>query len=122
MWGRVHDEPEVFALLAGVEDLLASQGCLEGAGGCADFAVDDLGMLDGVGGEEMGQWAYIIFLSFNSCYGLSDGVFLEVVDDARDFGDLWVVRDASVATRGSLEARTSGMMRSLVGLFLVAKR
>jgi hypothetical protein len=70
MWGLVHDDPEIFALLASANNLPASERFLELGAASADFAVN-IGIVDG---DDLGE-------------GLADEVFADIVDYARDFGD-----------------------------------
>ena len=65
-------EVEVLPLLCGAGDAFAGDGLLEGLGGAANFAVDDVIFEGGAGFD-----------------GAVDEVVAEVVDYAGDFADLW---------------------------------
>ena len=70
---RVHDHPEVFALLPRIHNLLASHGFLECFGAAAHFAIYD-----------------VIILCDNGRDLATDGVLLEIMHDTCDFSYLSV--------------------------------
>lgn len=71
MWCRIHDKPEVFALLSRIKDFLACEAFLELCMGTTDFAVDDV-ILCGEDGRD----------------GTIYDVFSKVVNSACDLSNL----------------------------------
>lgn len=95
---RVHDKPEVFALLPRIEDLLPSQGFLKCGRGSPHFTVDDL--RDGSGGAgNLRRPTYIIFLGFYGLDCFTNSMFLEIVHDPRYLGNLVRVNGVVIVQR-----------------------
>lgn len=87
MWRRVHDQPEVFALLSCIYYLFSGQGLLEGGCRRSDLSKDDLGIVSRRSIMKKGK-TNIIFLCHDIVDRLANGMFLQETDNARNFRDL----------------------------------